>query len=77
MNTLRSTRWDATDQRHRGYFPFHPNGTYEIMFLCEQHEFKVALNGSHLLEFKHRLPYQNISAFAVDGDVVVTEINFH
>ncbi|XP_022111349.1 galectin-4-like [Acanthaster planci] len=77
MNALRSTRWDGTEQKHRTYFPFHPNGTYEIMFLCEHHEFKVALNGSHLLEFKHRLPFQNISALAVDGDCVVTEINYH
>ncbi|XP_022109717.1 galectin-5-like isoform X2 [Acanthaster planci] len=76
MNTLRDTKWDATDQRHGTNFPFHPNGAYEIMFQCEQHQFKVALNGSHLLDFKHRLPFQNISALAVDGDCVVTEINY-
>ncbi|XP_038066073.1 galectin-4-like [Patiria miniata] len=77
MNTLRTTKWDGNEQKYRTYFPFFANGTYEIMFLCEHNQFKVALNGSHLLEYPHRLPFQNISALHIDGDVVVTEVKYH
>ena len=49
----------------------------QMMFLCEQDMFKVALNGSHLLEYRHRLPFQNISAMQIDGDCVVTQIAYH
>ncbi|XP_033647779.1 galectin-8-like [Asterias rubens] len=77
LNTLRNTRWDGNEIKHRGHFPFHPNGTYEIMFLCTKQMFKVALNGSHLLEYQHRLPFQNISALGIEGDVRITQITFN
>ncbi|XP_038069739.1 galectin-4-like [Patiria miniata] len=77
LNTLRNTRWDWREQRPKIGFPLVPNGTYEIMFLCEKDKFNVAMNGLHLFEYKHRLPFQNISALEIAGDCDVIEVQYN
>jgi hypothetical protein len=38
--------------------------------------FQVALNGIHFCEFPHRIPFQRISHFTVDGDVMISMVAF-
>lgn len=37
---------------------------------------QVAVNGSHLLEYKHKIPVNRVDTFSVSGDVRVHAIGF-
>ncbi|KAM5163796.1 galectin-8 [Mantella aurantiaca] len=62
----------GTEERQLHEFPFFPDMYFELLIYCEAHQFKVALNGQHLLEYRHR--YKDLSAIneiSVQGDVEV------
>jgi hypothetical protein len=35
----------------------------------------VAVNNQHMLEFRHRLPYQQANHLAITGDVRLTQVS--
>ena len=39
--------------------------------------FKVAVNGQHLLQFKHRVPPQEVNALSISGDVKLTKVSIN
>lgn len=56
------------------HFPFHHEQSFELLFLCEDDEWKVAVNGHHLMEMGHRNPFYHANHIAVHGDVVIKSI---
>ncbi|KAG7464345.1 galectin-5-like isoform X2 [Solea senegalensis] len=67
-------KWGA-EERELANFPFSPGQSFEMKILCTNGEFKVAVNGSHLLEFKHRLKNLNsIRSFGIFNDVTLTSV---
>ena len=38
------------------------------------HVFQVAVGGRHLLEYKHRIPYQTVTKFSIHGDISLTHV---
>lgn len=48
---------------------------FQILILCQAHQFKVAVNGSHLLEFRHRAQdLSSIDQLEIMGDVELTDV---
>ncbi|XP_058470811.1 galectin-3b isoform X2 [Solea solea] len=67
-------KWGG-EERELANFPFSPGQSFEMKILCTNGEFKVAVNGSHLLEFKHRLKNLNsIRRFGIFNDVTLTSV---
>lgn len=52
------------------------NETFEIIILAERDAYKIALNGHHLGEFRHRLPLHLVQFVHVSGDCVIDYILF-
>ncbi|XP_022111353.1 galectin-9-like [Acanthaster planci] len=75
-NTKTGGSWQS-EERHQDNFPFDQGKTFELVILCEGDEFKVAVNGRHYLDYKHRVNLQEIKAVAVAGDVEISSIRFH
>ncbi|KAH3824704.1 galectin-4-like isoform X1 [Dreissena polymorpha] len=75
-NTQTNNKWgpeECTDSN----FPLIPNVFFEMIFLVEQHCFKVAVNNVHLLEYKHRLqPLSKFTFVRIDGDVNITQVRY-
>lgn len=47
----------------------------QIIMLCQSHQFKIAVNGEHLLEFRHRVQDLNsITQLEVLGDLDLQDI---
>uniref|UniRef100_A0A1A7Z7F6 Galectin n=1 Tax=Nothobranchius furzeri TaxID=105023 RepID=A0A1A7Z7F6_NOTFU len=61
-NSCVSTKW-GKEERELQQFPFVQGQPFEMKILCTNNEFKVAINNSHLLEFKHR--FTNLRAINV------------
>uniref|UniRef100_A0A674NP93 Galectin n=1 Tax=Takifugu rubripes TaxID=31033 RepID=A0A674NP93_TAKRU len=51
-------------------FPFLAGDYFEIIILCDHHHFRVAVNGTHQLDYKHRVSdLKQITELEVLGDV--------
>lgn len=72
-NSIQSNRWGAEESF--GSFPLSPGSRFEFMLLVEASEYRIAINGSHFTEFRHRLPYEAVSHLAIDGDVHIESID--
>lgn len=62
-NTLQHGSWQSEERT--GGMPFQKNVPFEIIILCQHHHFKVAVNGSHFCEYRHRIPHHKVNTIAV------------
>lgn len=48
---------------------------FEMIIYCDVREFKVAINGVHSLEYKHRVrDLGSIDTVEIDGDIHLLEV---
>lgn len=74
-NSCIGKKW-GKEERDLRNFPFAQGRPFEIKILCTNSEFKVAVNNSHLLEFKHRLTnLRSINKFCVYNDLTLSNIS--
>ncbi|CAM2111456.1 galectin-8 isoform X1 [Caretta caretta] len=56
-------------------FPFSPGMYFELLIFCDVHQYKVAINGVHILEYKHRFKQlEKISVLEVTGDIQLLDV---
>ncbi|XP_067312019.1 galectin-3b [Pseudorasbora parva] len=74
-NSMVGDQW-GKEERALNSFPFVLGKPFEMKILCTDTDFKVAVNKSHLLEFKHRVRELNqIKVLSVYGDVTLSSVN--
>ncbi|KAF1377049.1 hypothetical protein PFLUV_G00217850 [Perca fluviatilis] len=57
-------------------FPFTEGGYFEMIVLCESRQFRVAVNGQHQLDYKHRVQdLRRITQLEVLGDATLHAVN--
>uniref|UniRef100_A0A914UNN8 Galectin n=1 Tax=Plectus sambesii TaxID=2011161 RepID=A0A914UNN8_9BILA len=66
-NSLQGGQWGI--EENFGHFPFAPDAPFEILVMVEADLFKIAINGQHFTEFRHRMPLGRINTLAIDGDL--------
>uniref|UniRef100_A0A6G1RK44 Galectin n=1 Tax=Hypotaenidia okinawae TaxID=2861861 RepID=A0A6G1RK44_9GRUI len=63
------------EEREVPHFPFSPGMYFELIILCDTHQFKVAVNGAHILEYKHRFKQlEKIKIVEITGDVQLLDV---
>ncbi|KAF4800679.1 Galectin-8 [Turdus rufiventris] len=63
------------EEKEVASFPFSPGMYFELIIFCDAHQFKVAVNGVHILEYKHRFKQlEKINMVEVTGDVHLLEV---
>ncbi|XP_060939176.1 galectin-8-like [Limanda limanda] len=73
-NSYLSETW-GQEERELPFFPFSPGEYFEILILCQSHQFKLAVNGSHLFEFRHRVQdLSSIDQLEIMGDLELTDV---
>uniref|UniRef100_A0A673WQ69 Galectin n=1 Tax=Salmo trutta TaxID=8032 RepID=A0A673WQ69_SALTR len=69
-------RWGKEERYTHGGFPFMNGQSFEMKILVTSGEFKVAVNGAQLFEFKHRIRELNqIDRINILHDVIITSVN--
>ncbi|XP_072313641.1 galectin-3 [Eucyclogobius newberryi] len=59
-------------EEREGPFPFVPGQRFELKILVEEDMFKVAVDGTHLLEYEHRVGgLEEVTLLRIMGDVVL------
>ncbi|CAL1574952.1 unnamed protein product [Knipowitschia caucasica] len=73
-NSFLSDSW-GYEEREVSFFPFSSGEYFEILILCQPHQFKVAVNGSHLFDFRHRVQdLKSIDQMEIMGDVELIDV---
>ncbi|KAM4040909.1 galectin-8 isoform 2-T2 [Anomaloglossus baeobatrachus] len=73
-NTYLSNSW-GPEERLLSDFPFFPEMYFELLIFCEAHQYKVAINGQHILEYKHRFKdLAKINKISINGDIELHDV---
>uniref|UniRef100_A0A452R9J1 Galectin n=1 Tax=Ursus americanus TaxID=9643 RepID=A0A452R9J1_URSAM len=73
-NSFLHESW-GEEERNITCFPFSPGMYFEMIIYCDTREFKVAVNGVHSLEYKHRFKELSaIDTLEIDGDMHLLEV---
>ncbi|XP_072295817.1 galectin-8 isoform X2 [Eucyclogobius newberryi] len=63
------------EERHLQDFPFSPAQYFEMIVQCDPGQFRVAVNGTHQFEYKHRVQdLSRITALDLSGDITLEEV---
>ncbi|KFZ56567.1 Galectin-8, partial [Podiceps cristatus] len=63
------------EEKEVANFPFSPGMYFELIIFCDAHQFKVAVNGVHALEYKHRFKQlEKINIVEITGDVQLLDV---
>ncbi|XP_069573169.1 galectin-3b [Brachyistius frenatus] len=74
-NSRVGDKW-GKEERELSTFPFHQGQQFEMKIMCTNREFKVAVNNSHLLEFKHRITnLQSINKLMIHYDLTLSRVH--
>lgn len=68
-NTLQGERWGREEILYQ--MPFTAGGKFELIIVILKDKFKVAVNGAHVLEYKHRMELERVDTLCISGDVKV------
>ncbi|XP_065778323.1 galectin-8 isoform X2 [Muntiacus reevesi] len=73
-NSFLQEAW-GEEERNITCFPFSRGMYFEMIIYCDVREFKVAVNGVHSLEYKHRFKeLSKIDTLEIDGDIHLLEV---
>ncbi|XP_029973133.1 galectin-5-like [Salarias fasciatus] len=73
-NTFNGGRW-GQEERELQRFPFVGGQQFEMKILCTSSEYKVAVNGSHLLSYRHRITdLRSITGLGIYYDLNLTDV---
>lgn len=73
-NSFLQDAW-GEEERNITCFPFSSGMYFEMIIYCDVREFKVAVNGVHSLEYKHRFKdLSSIDTLSVDGDIRLLDV---
>uniref|UniRef100_A0A8C6U5Y3 Galectin n=1 Tax=Neogobius melanostomus TaxID=47308 RepID=A0A8C6U5Y3_9GOBI len=71
-NSLLKESW-GREEIHK-LMPFRPGAAFELIILVQSDIYKVAVNGAHLVEYKHRLELQRVDTLMIQGKVQINAI---
>ncbi|ELT99823.1 hypothetical protein CAPTEDRAFT_161902 [Capitella teleta] len=73
-NSFLGRRW-GTEERS-GKMPLQLGADFECIILCTNLDFKIAFNGSHFCEFKHRMAKEGVNNLVIEGNVKINCLRF-
>ncbi|KAK7944589.1 hypothetical protein WMY93_000317 [Mugilogobius chulae] len=66
--------WGPEEKKSKN-FPFGPDQYFEMIVLCEASQFRVAVNGAHQFDYKHRVQdLSRVSLLELSGDLSLEEV---
>jgi len=71
-NSCQGGGWGGEEKQ--GGFPLQPGQQFEIQIVCFPEHYQVNCNGQPWFTFRHRMPYQQVQALQVKGDVTIANV---
>ncbi|XP_060800033.1 galectin-9-like [Neoarius graeffei] len=74
INTKQNNCWGTEERIHQALFPM--GSPFNLQILVKHHSYKISVNGIHVTDYKHHIPFNMVDTIAVDGMVAVNTISF-
>ncbi|KAI3364675.1 hypothetical protein L3Q82_011450 [Scortum barcoo] len=71
-NTLQKERWGREEILYQ--MPLAVGASFEVIILVLKDKYKVAVNGGHVLEYKHRVELERVDTLGISGKVKVQTV---
>ncbi|XP_060549791.1 uncharacterized protein LOC117677719 isoform X2 [Pantherophis guttatus] len=72
LNSYQSHRWGKEEKLQN---PFQKGEHFEIIFIVNEAEYQILVNGNPFCNYSHRFPPQGVQLIRVDGDVDLQSLN--
>ncbi|NP_001187343.1 galectin-9 [Ictalurus punctatus] len=73
-NTKQNNCWGTEERIYQALFPM--GSPFNLLILVTSHSYKISVNGIHIMDYKHRIPFNMVDTITVDGMVQVNSIGF-
>ncbi|XP_022907930.1 galectin-7-like isoform X2 [Onthophagus taurus] len=73
-NSFQNGDWQM--EEGDGDLPIQNGVPFELLILIEDMQFKLAINGRHYCDFRHRIPFQAITHLGIEGDITLSLVAF-
>ncbi|KAM9826674.1 galectin-9-like [Syngnathus typhle] len=73
-NTFQHGRW-ATEERKQN-FPLPTGSAFNLLITVTSASYQMNINGTHFMEYKHRISFFQVNTIAIDGKVDISSITF-
>ncbi|XP_054883728.1 galectin-9-like [Poeciliopsis prolifica] len=73
-NSFQFGSWGSEERKHQAPLPSGSNFTLQIT--VSRDFYQVSVNGSHFMDYRHRVPFQQVDTIAVAGKVEISSISF-
>ncbi|XP_046533813.1 galectin-9C-like isoform X1 [Equus quagga] len=73
-NTKQNGCWGPEERKM--HLPFQRGSPFELIFLVQSSHFQVMLNGSHFVQYPHRVPFHRVDTLSINGIVQLFSISF-
>uniref|UniRef100_A0A1A7XY34 Galectin n=1 Tax=Iconisemion striatum TaxID=60296 RepID=A0A1A7XY34_9TELE len=73
-NTFQHGSWGSEERKHNSPFP--PDCNFTLQITVTRDFYQLSVNGHHFMDYRHRLPFQQVDTISVVGGVEVSSISF-
>ncbi|KAM4742544.1 galectin-9-like [Anableps anableps] len=73
-NTFQYGSWGSEERKQHAPFPAGCNFTLQITVTRDFYQ--VSVNGSHFMDYRHRIPFHQVDTITVGGKVEISSISF-
>ncbi|XP_023824548.1 galectin-9 isoform X2 [Salvelinus sp. IW2-2015] len=73
-NTMQHSEWGPEERDYSA--PMARGANFTLMFLVNRDSYSLIVNGSHFMEYLHRLSFSRVDTINVDGGVEIQSIAF-
>ncbi|GJQ74247.1 putative galectin [Trypoxylus dichotomus] len=72
-NTKNENGW-MPEEMHRN-IAIEPGVDFELLILCDFDKYQIALDGNHICNYSHKLPYTEVKCLGIRGEVILNLIS--
>uniref|UniRef100_A0A3Q2PFS7 Galectin n=1 Tax=Fundulus heteroclitus TaxID=8078 RepID=A0A3Q2PFS7_FUNHE len=73
-NTFQCGSWGSEERKQTSPFP--PGSNFTLQITVTRDFYQISVNGSHFMDYRHRIPFHSVDTIAVGGKVDISSISF-
>ncbi|XP_035767249.1 galectin-9-like [Neolamprologus brichardi] len=73
-NSCQNGTWGTEERKYNSPFP--AGSSFTLVIAVTRDFYQLSINGSHFMEYRHRLPFHQVDTIAVGGKVEISSIAF-